>query len=121
MLPRIMATSLVLLTLACFLASTAFATSMNGTIETAGSGSITIKDESGTMQKVAVDSGAKITLDGKTAKLDDLKMGTSATVETEIKNDKTVAVMITGRSPQYAGGPETEVLTRLHDVPEGDQ
>jgi hypothetical protein len=99
MLPRIMATSLVALTLACLLASAAFATSLNGTIEMAGSGSITIKDESGTMQQYAVDSGAKITLDGKSVKLDDLKTGTSATVETEIKNDKTVAVMITGRSP----------------------
>ena len=100
MLPRIMATGLVVLTLAWLLASTAFATSLSGTVETAGSGSITIKDESGTMQKFAVDSSAKITLDGKMAKLDDLKTGTSATVETETKNDKTVAVMITGRSPQ---------------------
>jgi hypothetical protein len=78
----------------------AFAASLNGTVESAGSGSITIKDESGTSQKFAVDSGAKITLDGKTVKLDDLKSGFSATVETEIKNDKTVAVLITGRSPQ---------------------
>jgi len=91
---------LIVLTLVCLLTSMAFAASVNGTVETAGSGSITIKDESGTSQKIAVDSGAKITLDGKTVKLDELKAGMSATVETEIKNDKTVAVMITGRSPQ---------------------
>jgi phosphate-selective porin len=101
MLPRMMATtSLVVLMLGCLLASTAFAASMNGTVDTAGSGSITIKDDSGTLQKIEVDSAAKITLDGKTSKLDDLKAGMSVTVETEIKNDKTVAVMITGRSPQ---------------------
>ena len=101
MLPRIMASLfLIVLTLVCLLTSMAFAASVNGTIETAGSGSITIKDESGTSQKIAVDSGAKITLNGKTVKLDELKAGTSATVETEVRNDKTVAVIITGRSPQ---------------------
>jgi hypothetical protein len=100
MLPRIMATSLVFLSMWCLFASMVFAASLNGTIESAGSGSITIKDDSGTSQKLAVDAAAKVTLDGKTAKLDDLKSGMSATVETEIKNDKTVAVMITGRSPQ---------------------
>ena len=89
-----------LVILACMATRTAFAASLNGTVEAAGSGSITIKDDSGTSQKFTVDSGAKITLDGKTAKLDDLKSGMSATIETEIKNDKTVAVMVTGRSPQ---------------------
>jgi len=93
-------TSLVVLMVGCLLTSMAFASSLNGTVDTAGSGSITIKDDSGTLQKIAVDSAAKITLDGKTSKLDDLKAGTSVSVETEIKNDKTVAVMITGRSPQ---------------------
>jgi hypothetical protein len=95
-----MATSLVFLSMWCLFASMAFAASLNGTVESAGSGSITIKDESGTLQKIAVDAEAKVTLDGKTVKLDELKSGTSATIETEIKNDKTVAVMITGRSPQ---------------------
>jgi phosphate-selective porin len=95
-----MATSLVVLSLWCLLASVVFAASLNGTVESAGSGSITIKDDSGMLQKIAVDSAAKITLDGKTVKLDDLKSGTSATIETEIKNDQTMAVMITGRSPQ---------------------
>jgi DNA/RNA endonuclease YhcR with UshA esterase domain len=93
-------TSLLVLLLGCVFTSMAFAASMNGTVDTAGSGSITIKDDSGTLQKIAVDSAAKVTLDGKTSKLDDLKAGMSVTVETEIKNDKTVAVMITGRSPQ---------------------
>lgn len=101
MFPRNFATiSLVVLALGCLLSSVVLAASLNGTVEAAGSGSITIKIESGTSQKIAVDSGAKITLDGKTAKLDDLKAGISATIETEIKNNETVAVMITGRSPQ---------------------
>jgi type 1 fimbria pilin len=92
--------SLVVLTLVCLLTTMAFAASVNGTVEKAGSGSITIKDDSGTSQTFSVDSAAKITLDGKTVKLSELNVGTSASVETEIKNDKTVAVIITGRSPE---------------------
>jgi hypothetical protein len=100
MFPRLMANVLSLLILVWILTTVAFAAnSISGTVEAAGSGSITIKDESGETHKFEVDASAKITLDGKTAKLDDLKKGTSATVETELKNDKTVAVMITGRSP----------------------
>jgi len=101
MLPRMKTTlCLIVLFSACILTSVAFAASLNGTVEAAGSGSITVKSEEGTSQKLAVDSGAKITLDGKTAKLDDIQVGTSVTVETQIKNDQTVAVMITARSPQ---------------------
>src|SRR5882724_2802269 len=100
MLPRTMATILAVLALGWLLATAAgAANSVNGTIESAGSGSVSIKDESGTVHKFDVDSAAKITLDGQTVKLDDLKAGTSATIETEIKNEKTMAVMITGRSP----------------------
>ena len=100
MLPRVLASSLVVLSMCCLFASVVFASSLSGSVQAAGSGSITIKDDSGTSQKFTVDSATKITLDGKKAKLDDLKVGTSATVESEIKNNETVAVMITGRSPQ---------------------
>lgn len=72
--------------------------SRDGTVEKAGSGKITIKDKEGTSQTFEVDSGAKITLDGKTAKLDDLPAGSSATVTTETKGNKTVAVMVVARS-----------------------
>lgn len=101
MLPRIKVISILCVVLtACLLTSVAFAASINGTIEAAGSGSITVKDDAGTSQKIAVDSDAKITLDGKTAKLDDLQAGTSVTVETQVKNDKTIAVIISARSPE---------------------
>jgi hypothetical protein len=97
MMARLIVTALFL---ACVLTSTTFAASIKGTVEATGSGSITVKDDSESSQKIAVDSGAKITLDGKKCKLDDLQAGTSVEVETEIKGDKTVAVTITARSPE---------------------
>ncbi len=100
MLPRMLRLSCLVVVCMCLLTSMVYAASLNGTIEAAGSGSITVKDESGNSQKFTVDSAAKISLDGKTAKLDDLLPGISVTVETETKSEKTVAVIITGRSPQ---------------------
>ena len=99
MLPRIFAMTLAVVTLAWLTATFAVAAqTIDGTIEKAGAGKIEIKDSAGTVQSLAVDAAAKITLDGKTVTLDDLKGGPSATVVTEVKNNQTVAVMITARS-----------------------
>lgn len=99
MFPRILTPALAVLTvIGILVAAVAAAESTDGTIEKAGSGKITVKMKDGTMQTYAVDAGAKITLDGKTADLGDLPMGGNATVTTETKNNKTVAVTIIARS-----------------------
>jgi hypothetical protein len=79
-------------------AQTMAAEAVEGTIESAGSGKISIKDKNGTVRRFDVDSAAKITLDGKAAKLDALGVGSTASITTESKNNKTVAVMIEARS-----------------------
>lgn len=97
--PRILATALAIFSLVCMLTGAAVAAeSINGTIEKAGNGKITLKDGAGTVHNYEVDSAAKITLDGKTVKLDELSVGASATVATEVKNNKTMAVTITAKS-----------------------
>jgi|SRR5262245_25816780 len=99
MFPRMFAMTLAVVTLAWLAATFAIAAqTVDGTIEKAGGGKVAVKDSTGTVQSFSVDSAAKITLDGKTVKLDDLKAGDSATIVTEVKNNQTVAVMITVRS-----------------------
>jgi hypothetical protein len=99
MIPRMFAMTLAVVTLAWLAATYAIAAqAIDGTIEKAGDGKIEIKDNAGAVHTFTVDSAAKITLDGKTVKLDDLKGGSSASVVTEVKNNQTVAVMITARS-----------------------
>ena len=100
MIPRKLAKCLSIPVLFCLTASMALAAaSVDGTIEKSGNGVVELKDSSGTVLKYDVDGNAKITLDGKTAKLDDLPVGGKATVTTESKNNKTVAVTITAKSP----------------------
>ena len=79
-------------------AQTMAADAVEGTIESAGNGKISIKDKNGTVRRFDVDSACKITLDGKEAKLDSLGVGSTASITTESKNNKTVAVMIEARS-----------------------
>ena len=99
MLARMFAMTLAVVTLAWLAATFAVAAqAIDGTVEKAGAGKIEIRDISGAVYKFVVDSAAKISLDGKTVKLDHLKSGTSATVLTESKNNENVAVMITARS-----------------------
>ena len=99
MIARTLAMTLAMVTLAWLAATCAMAAqSFNGTIEKAGAGKIQITDNAGTLHEFTVDASAKVTLDGKMIKLDDLKMGTAATVVTEVKNNQTLAVMITARS-----------------------
>jgi len=99
MVARMFAVTLAVVTVAWLAATFAVAgQAIDGTVEKAGAGKIEIRDTAGTVHKFAVDAAAKISLDGKTVKLDDLKGGTSATVLTESKNNENVAVMITARS-----------------------
>lgn len=74
------------------------ADSVEGTIESLSDSRISIKDKDGKIHSFDVDSAAKITLDGKTAKLDTLGVGSTATVSSETKNNKSVAVTIDARS-----------------------
>ena len=100
MLSRLLAATMVIFALAGFVATQVSADdTVHGKIESAGSGKISIKDGCGTVQSFSVDSGAKITLDGKKVKLDELTTGASVAVTTEKKKDETVAVMITAESP----------------------
>ncbi|MGE5191619.1 MAG: hypothetical protein ACM3U2_03900 [Deltaproteobacteria bacterium] len=99
MVSRMFALTLAMVTLAWLVATYAIAgQSFDGTIEKAGAGKIEIKDNAGKVHSFSVDAAAKITLDGKAVKLEDLKAGASATVATEVKNNQTLAVMITARS-----------------------
>ena len=75
------------------------ANTVRGKIETAGNKKITVIDDQQDRQTFDVDSGAKITLDGKNVKLDELTAGASVTVMTKKGNDS-LAVMITAESPE---------------------
>src|SRR5262245_58820695 len=99
MIARIFAMTLAVATAAWLAATMGMAAlSLDGRIEKAGDGTIAIKDKAGTVQEFVVETGAKITLDGKVVRLDDLMTGNMATVVTESKGDQTRAVMITARS-----------------------
>ena len=99
MIARTLAMTLAVATLAWLAANFALAaSSFDGTVEKAGAGKISIKDKAGTVQEFTVDAAAKIMLDGKEVKLDQIGMGSMATVVTEVKNNQTLAVMITARS-----------------------
>jgi hypothetical protein len=108
--PRIVAQVLALFAL-LFLATTVAqaAEAIDGTVESAGSGKISIKDKSGKVHSFEVDDSAKITLDGKNAKLDEVGVGSSASVTTETKNNKTVATMIIAKS--MLDRPESRAAT----------
>ena len=99
-----MKTALMSLTLAFFALTWLLAVqtmagdAVEGTIESVGTDKITIKDKGGKVQSFNVDRAAKITLDGKTVKLDALGVGSTASIVTESKNNKTVAVIIEARS-----------------------
>ena len=97
---RSMTAMLMAFALASLFAMLAMAAdSIHGKIESAGAGNISIMDNYGTRQAFAVESGAKITLDGKKVALEELPQGASVDVMMETKNDKSMAVMITAESP----------------------
>jgi hypothetical protein len=91
--------TLAFTTLAWLLATPAIAAeSVDGTIESLTDSRISIKDKDGKIHSFEVDGSAEITLDGKKVKLDTLGVGSTASVSTEKKNNKTVAVKINARS-----------------------
>ena len=99
MTTRLCNLTLAILALTCLLATPAIAAeNVDGTIESVTDSKISIKDKDGKTHSFEVDSAAKITLDGKTVKLDTLGVGSTASVSTETKNNKTVAVKIDARS-----------------------
>jgi len=88
------------LALSGFLAIQALAgDTVRGKINSAGSGKISVNDDSGTARSIDVAASAKITQDGKKVTLEELTVGASVAVVTEKQGDKTVAVMITAESP----------------------
>jgi hypothetical protein len=107
MIARIIAPTLTLATLLLPAAQLAVAAeAVDGTVESAGSGKISIKDKSGKVHNFEVDDSAKITLDGKTAKLDEIGVGSSASVTTETKSSKTIATMIMAKSKLHLADAE---------------
>lgn len=101
---RLLPSVIAVVALAMFLAGAAYAADYNGKVEKAGDGKITVKNDQAKLETFEVDPTAKIMLDGKTAKLEDLKAGASVTVSTEVKGNKTVAVTITAKSAAKTGG-----------------
>jgi hypothetical protein len=96
--------TLALVALAWLLARPALAAeTVDGTVESLSDNKISIKDKEGKTHSFEVDSNAKITLDGKTVKLDALGVGSTASVSTETKQNKTVAVTIIARSKLALG------------------
>jgi hypothetical protein len=61
-----------------------------GAVVTAGSGKLTIKDTNNTEHSYSVDNSVKVTIDGKNAKLEDLKKGMKVTVG--LDGDKVLSV-----------------------------
>ena len=110
--PRIVAQALALFSLLLLATAVARAAeSIDGTVESAGSGKISIKDKDGKVHSFDVDDSAKITLDGKNAKLDELGVGSSASVTTETKSNKTVATMIIAKSKLHPAESQAASLT----------
>ncbi len=61
-----------------------------GAVVTAGSGKLTIKDTNNTEHSYSVDNSVKVTVDGKNAKLEDLKKGMKVTVG--LDGDKVLSI-----------------------------
>jgi hypothetical protein len=61
-----------------------------GAVVSAGSGKLTIKDTNNTEHSYSVDNSVKVTVDGKNAKLEDLKKGMKVTVG--LDGDKVLSI-----------------------------
>jgi hypothetical protein len=70
-----------------------------GTVVSAGSGKLVIKNDKNQEQSYSVDSNAKVTVDGKMAKLEDLKKDTKVSVT--LDGDKVMS--ITSTDPMKVG------------------
>jgi len=91
MLHRTLSLSLAALALVLFLSQTSLAADKTheGTVVKAADGKLTMTDKQGKQHSHAIPATAEITLDGKAAKLEDLKAGFSVTVSTK-EDEKTV-------------------------------
>jgi hypothetical protein len=70
-----------------------------GSVVSAGSGKLVIKNDKNQEQTYSVDSSAKVTVDGKMAKLEDLKKDTKVSVT--LDGDKVMS--ITSTDPMKVG------------------
>jgi hypothetical protein len=61
-----------------------------GAVVSAGSGKLTIKDTNNTEHSYSVDNSVKVTVDGKNAKLEDLKKGMKVTLG--LDGDKVLSI-----------------------------
>lgn len=69
-----------------------------GKVVKAGGGKLTMTDKDGKNEHThTIGADAKITMDGKDAKLEDLKAGSAVTVTTEKKGDKVVVTKVEGK------------------------
>ena len=96
----ILALALVGLAFVAFETSTALAADQthSGTIVSVNGAKLTMADANENEATFTVDETAKITLDGKPAKLQDLKKGQAVKVTTQKSNGETVAVKIEAKS-----------------------
>jgi len=83
------------------------ADTIRGKIDSAGAGKISVIDSESMRHTFQVADSAKITLDGKKVKLEDLTKGASAEIVTKTKTDNAVAVMIAAESVEQPALPRT--------------
>jgi len=91
MLQRALSISVAALALVLFVSQTSLAADKThqGTVVKAGDGKLTMTDKQGKEHSHIIPAATEITLDGKAAKLEDLKAGFSVTVSTK-EDEKTV-------------------------------
>jgi hypothetical protein len=98
---RVLPLLLVALALACFLALPASAADKNnthdGTVVKAGDGKLTMTGKDGKEHSHNVAKDAKVTINGKPGKLDDLKEGMMITVTTDDNNNVTAVDAKSGK------------------------
>ena len=71
-----------------------------GKVQAAGNGKISILDRDGNSEVFTVAADAKITFDGKPAKLEEVANGSKAKVTVTTTGDKKTAVMIEAKSKE---------------------
>lgn len=91
-------TSLLLVGLVLSYAVVAVDEVHEGKVQLAKDGKITLLDKDGNSEVFAVAADAKITLDGKPARLDDIAGGNRAKVTVKTLGDKKMAIVIEAKS-----------------------
>jgi len=100
-------------------AELALVDSHKGKVVSCGSSKLTLQDLDGKSHTFEVSKNAKITRDGKAAKLEDIMKGDSVMVTTEKKEDKTVATAIEAKSQKAPGTDAIERLALAENTHEG--